>query len=200
MESWSGLPCDRHLYHHDRVGSMGQGEMAKGGSWWGKREGVGVNNENWQFYERLLSIQLFSSITVGSLRIKSRVKYRHSETVPQQLKVRCLAWGHYFTVVKKRMGKFYAPKLGSIQNTQYSFSKTAHTKYWVFSSSSLGCFGYISDIWYVECKSSPRSKFFFFLAVFWNEPLYSTWWPLGIPGKSNPSVDIVTGLPWDRHA
>lgn len=42
--------------------------------------------------------------------------------------------------------------------------------------------------------------FFHFLAVFWNEPLYSTWCPLGNPGKSNPSVDIVTGLPWDRHA
>lgn len=46
-----------------------------------------------------LTTQVFSDITVGSLGIKSRVKYRHSETVPQQLKVRCLALGHYFTVV-----------------------------------------------------------------------------------------------------
>lgn len=40
-----------------------------------------------------LTIQLFRDITVGSLGIKPRVKHRHSETVPQQLKAGCLALG-----------------------------------------------------------------------------------------------------------
>ena len=40
-----------------------------------------------------LTVQLFSDIRVESLRIKPRVKYRLSENVPQQLKVRCLAKG-----------------------------------------------------------------------------------------------------------
>lgn len=64
--------------------------------------------------ETEFTIQLFSDITVGRLGIKSRVKYRHSKTVPQQLKVRCLALGHYFTVMKGRMGKFHAPQIGFI--------------------------------------------------------------------------------------
>lgn len=85
-------------------------------------------------------------------------------------------------------------------------------KCWLFSPSGLDYVGYISNIQCVECKSSPSSKGFFFvcgvlfvcfpflLAVFLNEPLYSTWYALGNPGKSHSSVDIVTGLPWDRHA
>lgn len=86
-----------------------------------------------------LTIQLCSAITVGTLGIKSRVKYKHSETVPQQLKVRCLALGHYFTVMKERMGMFYSPKLG------FMLSSTLST---VFPK---------QPIWNVGCSVHPPS-------------------------------------------